>query len=224
MTPRCFRERSCAAGGRPGFTLFELILSLTIMAVLLVLIFGAMRLGSRAWDRGERDLSLDQQERVVLEMMRHQIASWTYFTDKPGPDDTGVLPVSGSASEFRFFSNAGLLPGRGFPPMYVVYTVVQEADNSQSLYLFEESRILFSIEEIRTQSTAADAAHPLIQNMERILLEYWVHDRVEDFGEGGTTWNPDDGNVALLAVKVSFWDGRSDQPLSMVARPRMDDE
>ena len=58
-----------------GFTLLELILSLTILSVVLLLIFGALRVGTRAWEKGEKDVEIQQRRRAVLDLIQKQIAS-----------------------------------------------------------------------------------------------------------------------------------------------------
>ena len=43
--------------GKKGFTLLELMLSLAIMGLVLLIIFGALRVGTRAWEKGEKEKS-----------------------------------------------------------------------------------------------------------------------------------------------------------------------
>ncbi|MFH1155012.1 MAG: prepilin-type N-terminal cleavage/methylation domain-containing protein [Pseudomonadota bacterium] len=217
------REIRRLTDGKKGFTLFELILSLTILAVLLVLIFGALRLGARAWERGERDLSLDQQERIVLDMVRHQVASWHYFDENvPAGDES--LKTAGSADRLGFFSLVSLVPGRGYPPVYVIYRVVTEKDDTQSLYLFERSTVLATMDEILSQSGDPGSFFPLIQGMEQITMDYWVDDPQSGSTQWQEQWSPVDGGTMLRAVRLSFYDGRSQSPLSMIVRIRVDHE
>ena len=58
-----------------GFTLLELLISLTIIGLILVIIFGALRIGVRAWEKGERDVESHQRRRVVLGLVKRQFAS-----------------------------------------------------------------------------------------------------------------------------------------------------
>jgi len=48
--------------GNRGFTLLELLISLTILSLVTVLIFGAFRMGIRAWEKGERNIDGRQRE------------------------------------------------------------------------------------------------------------------------------------------------------------------
>ena len=65
----------CQSSISPGFTLLELLISLTIIGLILVIVFGALRIGARAWEKGERDVETHQIQRIVLDNMKRQIAS-----------------------------------------------------------------------------------------------------------------------------------------------------
>jgi general secretion pathway protein J len=56
-----------ARGRAPGFTLLELLLALGIVAFLLVIVSGGLRVGLTAWQRGEeRTAKLDRARSVVV--------------------------------------------------------------------------------------------------------------------------------------------------------------
>ncbi|MBW1972640.1 MAG: prepilin-type N-terminal cleavage/methylation domain-containing protein, partial [Deltaproteobacteria bacterium] len=74
-----FFFKACAKGkgriNKKGFTLLELILSLSILSVLVVLMAGVMSLGSRAWDRGEEMSNDSQKIRISLGLIAKQLKS-----------------------------------------------------------------------------------------------------------------------------------------------------
>ncbi|HNT58060.1 MAG TPA: prepilin-type N-terminal cleavage/methylation domain-containing protein, partial [Syntrophales bacterium] len=61
--------------GNRGFTLLELLISLTLLSVIAVLVFGALRLGVRAWEKGEATIETRQRERIVMDLLQRQMAS-----------------------------------------------------------------------------------------------------------------------------------------------------
>ena len=63
------------SGNSRGFTLLELLISLTIVALIVVIIFGALRIGIRAWEKGEKDVDVRQRQRIVLDLIKRQLAS-----------------------------------------------------------------------------------------------------------------------------------------------------
>jgi general secretion pathway protein J len=58
-----------------GLTLLEVVLTLTILALIGVLVLGAVRLGTRAWDRGEAEAEATQRLRVVYALLSDGLSS-----------------------------------------------------------------------------------------------------------------------------------------------------
>lgn len=223
-------------GGEGGFTLFELLISLTIVAVLLVLTFGALRLGSRAWERGERDLYLDQQARVGLTMLRRQIASFrevakeSQINTKTDSADTPVLYFEGTDTAMRFFTSLALIPDRNFGPLYVRYVVTPEEDETEGLYLFEKSSALLLPEDKETVLDDVEGLIPLLIGMKSIRFSY-LKTTPDDPTQASTfipewqdQWNPEDDIGIPGAVRVTLEDGRGDEPVTVTARIRVEHE
>ena len=65
-------------GNRPrwqkGFTLLELLVAITLMGLVLVVVYGGLRLGLSGWDTGEQRAEATQQLRLVQEFLRRQLA------------------------------------------------------------------------------------------------------------------------------------------------------
>ncbi len=58
-----------------GFTLLELLISLTLLVVIVVIAMGAMRLGSRSVAAGEKKMNDRERFRTVLSLVDAQIQS-----------------------------------------------------------------------------------------------------------------------------------------------------
>ena len=58
-----------------GFTLLEVLLAMTILSLIAVIIGVSLRLGIRAWERGESDADDSQKIRYVVEKFSQQIKS-----------------------------------------------------------------------------------------------------------------------------------------------------
>lgn len=61
--------------GERGFTLIETLLSLSILGVLVVLLFSAMRLGIRSWEKGEASVEETGVRRHLLSKLTNEAAS-----------------------------------------------------------------------------------------------------------------------------------------------------
>ena len=60
---------------KKGFTLIELVVSFSILALIILIVLGALRLGYRFWDRGEQVALEAQEQRMVWSSLRHQLCS-----------------------------------------------------------------------------------------------------------------------------------------------------
>ena len=56
-----------------GFTLIELLISLTLLGLLLVLLFGGLRFGIRAWEHGTTTVEAIDTVRAVQDLLRSKI-------------------------------------------------------------------------------------------------------------------------------------------------------
>ena len=61
--------------GEKGFTLLEVLLAMTILSLIAVIIGVSLRLGIRAWERGESDSDDSQKLRYVVERLSQEIRS-----------------------------------------------------------------------------------------------------------------------------------------------------
>ena len=68
-----------------GFTLMELLIAVTILALIAVIIGGSLSLGIRAWERGDVEISASQGLRVTCERLSQRIKSiYPYKMQKDG--------------------------------------------------------------------------------------------------------------------------------------------
>jgi general secretion pathway protein J len=95
-----------------GFTLLELLISLTILALILVTVLGAIRVGSRSWESGEQRAEESQRTRTLHETLarelsmlyplrvKEQNADVLVFRGKPDSIEFATLPHSYGAAPF----------------------------------------------------------------------------------------------------------------------------
>ena len=63
----------------PGFTLIELVLALSIVALLVTVLFGALRVGLRAWQRGEERAAILQHSRGMTKMIADALGGTDWY-------------------------------------------------------------------------------------------------------------------------------------------------
>jgi len=102
--------------GHSGFTLLELMIGLALLGLILVLLFSALRLGSRSWDAGENKLAIASSQTVVAGYLRRSLSQAfpLQFKRVEGP----VLAFEGEADSMRY---AGPIPTKlGVPGLHLV--------------------------------------------------------------------------------------------------------
>lgn len=85
--PRTFRRQR-------GLTLLEMLIALVLMSLLLVLLFGGLRLASRSWDAGDAYGTRVEQMQLVENFLRRRISEVFPYRVLGGPDGSKrILPV-----------------------------------------------------------------------------------------------------------------------------------
>ena len=77
--------------GDRGFTLIELVLALSILAIMVTILFGGLRVGLRAWERGEAKASSLQRSRSVTQLLEEALGGIYPYTGLS--EQNNVTPV-----------------------------------------------------------------------------------------------------------------------------------
>ncbi len=201
--------------GRDAFTLIELIISMTIVAVILVVVFGAFRIGIRAWERGEKDIDKHQRYRIVLEMVRHQMMSPAF--EKIKVEDSEQFVFKGDAKSFEFLSHISLKPENKFGIVFVRYRVDGDRQSKDSLWGYEENVVLFD-EDFSPDEIDSEKFFELLPAAHRISFEYLKPPQqgLEENASWQEDWDPEYETGVPLAVKLSLVDQPDSTPLTVL--------
>jgi len=119
-----------------GFTLLELTISITLLGVIMTLVFGAMRLGGRTWEKGRAETLAWQRRQAAMDLMSRQLGS-IYLPEGGLYVQTPVF--SGEADRIHFLSTRSLAAGDRRDLVRVHYRIDRDRDGTRRL-LFAESR------------------------------------------------------------------------------------
>ena len=89
-----------------GFTLIEVILAVSILAVVVLLATTALRVGLRAWEAGQRRVDAQQESRAVTELVTEALAGASPYQGRLGLAPDRVVLFEGEAEEVRFVTSA----------------------------------------------------------------------------------------------------------------------
>jgi general secretion pathway protein J len=132
---------------RRGFTLLELMISITLIGIIVLIVAGAMRLGYRSVDAGERKIESLERMRASLTLIDSQIQSEIPLTIDE--DGSRKYYFKGEKGTLLFPSNYSLWGGQtGY--VVVTYSVVPDERGKQTLWI-SETKLFESLDEISFQ-------------------------------------------------------------------------
>lgn len=93
-----------------GFTLLEVLLALSIVAVLMVIVSGGLRIGLTAWQRGEERAAKLDRDRSLLVLLEGALAGAFPYRVTPGDAEESRLLFDGQSDHLTFATLSPPLP------------------------------------------------------------------------------------------------------------------
>ncbi len=167
-----------------GFTLLELMISMVIISMVVSILFGAVRTGFRAWEKGEADIDDTHRLRVARRLIKTQIASMNtqvMFESRDVKEGRAFIPRC-TGETVEFVSYRSILPGTD-SMVYARY-FLDEGETS-SIRVFEKPVSVISFNELTAikDEIDMDDTHVLFEGIESLEIECMR--RLED---GSTQW------------------------------------
>jgi len=216
-----------------GFTLLELLISLTILSVIVVIIFGGFRIGIRAWEKGERDVETRQRQRIVLDLIKRQIASICLREVKDASQQSMLLKgddpsetkdanqqsvlLKGDDKSMVFLSLVPLVPGNRFGTVCVKYRVRPEDDGDRERLMFWEKNIVLMSKKTDMSALPEDEFFELLPGVQRISFEYLKGGTGEESSQWQQTWDQAMDEGLPRAVRVVMVEDVEKAPVSVIA-------
>lgn len=89
-----------------GMTLLEVLVALTVLAVIVTVLVAGLRVGVRAWEAGERRAAAQQELRAVIELLTEALATATPYRGRLGDGLDRVTLFEGAPDEIHFVTTA----------------------------------------------------------------------------------------------------------------------
>ena len=208
------------AEGQRGFTLLELLVSVSLTAVVLTLLLSGVRLTEAAWLRGSQRLEVVQRTLADEEAIRAQVSSAvprqlvTQFEQR----QLQLVTLRGSARELRLFSNYSWHGGSNAGLWLVCYRVAQQSGGKEQLMVsergFSSERQLASF--LLDTQPPTDNAFPYGDPADNIELFYlrpsspgvpaaWVQE-----------WKSSDAKMLPRGVRIHWQYAKQDRDLTLI--------
>jgi general secretion pathway protein J len=157
-----------------GFTLLELIISITLVAIIVLIISVAANLGYRSFNSGEKKMNAVERLRSSLTIIDAQIQSGVPLT----LEDGGVKQYNfmGEQDSLKFSTNYSIWGGqRGY--VIVNYRVDTDDRGKRTLFASEYKVGMENQKETK-----------LLEGFDEITFDYYKQDATEEEGEWITQW------------------------------------
>ena len=195
-----------------GFTLIEMLVAMVILAIIAVLVFDGLRLGTRSWalvdDRADRS----EQMRLVQGFIRTQLEQAQAFTYQEGPGEPQIT-FSGRPAALRW---VGPFPGYvGQGGMYWFTLEEQAIDGGRRLILSYE---LYQSEDWERFSDEKPESVVLHEDVDEVEFAYLDAEDGEAGGLWQASWSETDRLPSLVRMRLRPADaGAPDWPELLVA-------
>jgi general secretion pathway protein J len=126
-----------------GFTLLEMIIAVTLVAMMALGLWAIFRISIRSWSRGTTFIDTNQHHRSLMDLVRKQLAS-TFGIFAPGDSENGYAPnliYSGAEDSLRFIS-INSLHFQESPGLTLVQYEVNRDSSGDFALIEKESRYL----------------------------------------------------------------------------------
>ncbi len=191
------------------------MIALTITALIVVIIFGALRIGIRAWEKGEKDVDIRQRQRVVLDLIKRQLAS-TCVREVRGRDQQ-LASLKGDDKSIEFVSHIPMAPGNRFGLVHVKYAVKQETEGDKEHLIFYEKNIALSDNKTGVGYPDESNFTELIPAVKSIVFEYLKDRPGEESSKWQKSWDPAVDELVPRAVRITLEENDKKPPIYVIA-------
>ena len=87
-------------------TLLEVLLAITILAVIVVVLVASLRVGVQAWEAGERRAAAQQEVRAIVELLTEALSAAYPYRGPSGDGAERVVLFEGEGEEVHFVTTA----------------------------------------------------------------------------------------------------------------------
>ncbi len=197
-------ERFQKAGSCEGFTLLELLISVTLVAVIILVATGALRLGYRSVESGEKKIEGLERFRASLSIIDAQVQSAVPLTYER--DAAKRVYFEGRRDYMKMATNYSIWGGRRG---YVVVEYTVQTDESGKMVLYASEGMVGTTNARKTT---------LLKGLDQIYFEYFLKEPTQEQGQWVDQW-ADDAKVPQK-IRLRLLSGRKEISMIIPMRAR----
>jgi len=189
-----------------GFTLVEILVAVTLVAMMAVGLWAALRISINSWARGTENIDASQRNRSILDLVRKQMGS-AYGAVAPVNLLTGAAsyPIfSGSETSVQFISLCSLRFYENPGLTMVSYDVVQDAQGNYELVQREAKYLGLDPEQQDYFIDSAEETLSIFDNLESFKFEYFDPGTQTTDPQWVSAWDPRETQSLPAAISMTF--------------------
>lgn len=200
-------------GQQQGFTLLELLIAIALLGLLLVLLFGGLRLGLRSWDAVQKQVDNLNSVRALEGFLRRELEQIQPYRWKSST--SSVLAFHGVGDQLQFVAPVAARIGSG--GLYAI-SLTFERHGDQRKIVWRHAPVGPETRDFSELDRAEGVvlASKELDVVDDITLSYFGAEREGLPAQWLDRWELRAGLPALIRVRVRFLDG-SEWPEFVVA-------
>ena len=185
------KTRRLELKGQMGFTLLELLISITLLGFIVIITAGALRAGYRSTESAQNKIEALERFRTSLNIVESQVQSAFIIKKMDATLDLDFSQFSGSRTNLQFRSLYSLWGGQK-GPVFVTYEVRDDVGGGKALYANEAPIAI------------PDAAREvkLIDNARDLFFEYFYKGPTDEKGSWVEEWTDKDNIPNKLRLTI----------------------
>ena len=190
-----------------GFTLIETIVAVTLVSMMAIGIWSVFRTGIRSWSHGTESIDTSQRHRILLDMVRKQMASaYPLVPSSANQEATGTsYPMFKGTETTLSFVSLNSLHFQDSPGLTLVnYDLNQDSEDGSYSVVESEERYLGQA--ISSDSeTSFSSSVSLFNNLSNCYFEYRSPDNSQDNSETWVReWDAQEKRQLPIAISLTM--------------------
>jgi general secretion pathway protein J len=188
---------------RQGFTLIEVTITLTILALMLLIIFGAFRMGLSAWEKGDSLKEEYQKVRIASQLISRQLKSILPYRVKTEKAEGNYIAFEGKSQTVRFVSAVSIKARQPEGFVYAIYEFKEEGKEQGRLVLYEQ-RVLNK--DLFDEPPKEESYVSLCEGISKVRFEYYREENQEKNQQEGWVeeWSAKEEKELPRAIRMTM--------------------
>lgn len=198
-----------------GFTLIELLITITILSIMMAIVFGGLRVGVKAWEKGEKKINSRQRVRVVLDLISQQLKSTRrYYVKEEGEK---YILFTGDNKSLKFVSNLSLVPDNISGLAYANYLVKKGSDEKkEDLIFYEQGGPLINAGNEKFDTIDEESFINLFSEIRNLEFEYLKQSDDNENYEWQQSWDAQEERSLPKAIKIEFKEADQENCITVI--------